>query len=67
MKHPRSQCAIGPLGNSQRVVAKHYVPQRHDFAVPERITNSSSTAPYVPDDRTVYRPGSQVRHPSRGF
>lgn len=42
-------------------------PQKADLsnvAIPHR--NSSMREPYVPQDKTVYRPGSDVRHPSRG-
>lgn len=70
MKHPNSTACIGPLGSTrnQKVVAKHYAPPRTDLSdveIPHR--NSSMTETYKPNDRTVYRPGSQVRHPSRGI
>ena len=52
----RGNLSIGPLGAGG--TAKHYQPKRIVFAPSDRVCNSAVTEPYVPQDRTVYRPGS---------
>jgi hypothetical protein len=48
--------AIGPLTSGG--VGRHWMEPRHSFEATGRICNASTTEPYVPQDRTVYRPGS---------
>lgn len=58
MKHPNSHCHIGGLSN--KVLAKHFSPARADLSdvqIPHR-NSSMPSGSYIPQDRTVYRPGS---------
>lgn len=58
-KHPNVKCAIGTLSN-KGTGAKHYSPARADLSdvqIPHR-NSSMPSGSYVPQDRTVYRPGS---------
>jgi hypothetical protein len=49
-KHENCKLAIGPLSpktaETAPVKAKHFMPEKINFTVPERITNASSTEPY---------------------
>lgn len=62
--HPKPQkLAMGPL--SGKGTQAHYNAQRFTFDIPQRVTNSSSKAPYSAKSELTYR-GQGVRHESKG-
>jgi hypothetical protein len=69
-KRTANQSAVGPLSN-RSAGARHYVPDRVEFAPSERVTNSLQTEPLVMSAiwTSAIRPGSQVAFslPSRGW
>lgn len=57
---------IGPLRPGG--VGAHFTPERIDFDVPQRITNSSSKQPYVPPSWPVRAGADDHRqHRSKGI